>query len=375
MAAKTIGRVGVIQRVLPVYRAPFFDALARACPEGLQVFAGQPRTVEAIETAKSLEAAEWAPGRNVHLFSGPAYLCWQSGLIAWLERWNPEVLLVEANPRYLSTPLAVRWMRRRGRRVIGWGLGAVGGAGGALDGRTASLRGRLRGWVRLQFLRQFDRLVAYSQAGADSYAAAGYPSGQILVAPNAVAPRPTRPYTPKSAEGTFPLVVLFVGRLQARKRVENLLQACAALPAPLQPRLMIVGDGPARADIEAAARLYYPAAEFLGARHGPELEIAFRAADLFVLPGTGGLAVQQAMSYGLPVIAAEADGTQNDLVRPENGWIVRPNDIGALRSAVEQALSDPERLRRMGRASYRLIDEEINLENMVAVFLRAVQAE
>ena len=316
----------------------------------------------------------------MHLFSGQAYLCWQSGLRAWLERWNPEVLLVEANPRYLSTPLAVRWMRRRGRRVIGWGLGAVGGApGGALDGRTASLRGRLRdrlrGWVRLQFLRQFDRLVAYSQAGADSYAAAGYPSGQILVAPNAVAPRPARPYTPKSTEGTSPPVVLFVGRLQARKRVENLLQACAVLPAPLQPRLMIVGDGPARADIEAAARHYFPAAEFLGARHGLELEKAFLEADLFVLPGTGGLAVQQAMSYGLPVIAAEADGTQNDLVRPENGWIVRPNDVGALRGAVEQALSDPERLRQMGQASYRLIDEEINLENMVAVFLRAVQAE
>ena len=42
----------------------------------------------------------------------------------------------------------------------------------------------------------------------------------------------------------------------------------------------------------------------------------FAGADLFVLPGTGGLAVQEAMSYALPVIVAKGDGTQEDLVRP-----------------------------------------------------------
>ena len=84
--------------------------------------------------------------------------------------------------------------------------------------------------------------------------------------------------------------------------------------------------------------------------------------------------MQQALSYALPVIVAEADGTQQDLVRPGNGWQVVANDIAAREQTLSEALSDPARLRQMGAASYRIISEEINLENMVAVFLQALAA-
>jgi glycosyltransferase involved in cell wall biosynthesis len=134
-----------------------------------------------------------------------------------------------------------------------------------------------------------------------------------------------------------------------------------------------VGEGPARPDLENLAKQVYPQARFFGATYGSELETLFSAADLFVLPGTGGLAVQQAMSFGLPVIVAEADGTQADLVRPENGWSVPPGDLEALISAINQALEDVARLRRMGQASYRIVAEEINLENMLKAFEQAIQ--
>ena len=70
-------------------------------------------------------------------------------------------------------------------------------------------------------------------------------------------------------------------------------------------------------ELEALAQTVYPAAEFPGAKHGTELAGYFSAADLFVLPGTGGLAVQEAMSYGLPVIMGQGDGTNDQLVRPD----------------------------------------------------------
>jgi glycosyltransferase involved in cell wall biosynthesis len=358
-------RIGLQQRVLPAYRASLFDALAAAAGGELSVFAGAARPQESIETGR-LQTASLTPARNLHLLGGRFYLCYQAGLIDWLEQWQPEVLIAEANPRYLRTPAAIRWMHARHRPVIGWGLGAP-AVTGALSG--------LRSAERSRFLQQFDAMLTYSRQGASEYAAAGFPAERIFVAPNAAAPRPSHAMPDRGADfGADGPAVLFVGRLQERKRVDNLLKACAALPAGQRPQVWIVGDGPDRTRLEALASQVYPQAHFFGARHGAELAPLFAAADLFVLPGTGGLAVQQAMAYGLPVMAAEADGTQTDLVRPENGWTLPPGDLAGLTAALADALANPVRLRQMGAASFRIVSEEINLEHMVEVFAQAIAA-
>ncbi len=353
------GPLALQQRVLPNYRVDFFDTLAAACPAGLYIFAGQPRRQEAIEPAEGLAVARWTRVQNIHLFGGRFYLCWQKNLLGWLMMVDPAALIVEANPRCLSTPLGVTWMHMRQRPVIGWGLGTAHTRRGLFNPRRG-------------FLHQFDALITYSQRGAEEYRAAGFPPDLVFVAPNAVTHHPDQLPPTRPAAFSGQPVILFVGRLQVRKRIDNLLHACAALPAASQPRLLIVGDGPARDDFEALARQVYPSTEFFGALYGAELAALFGRADLFVLPGSGGLAVQQALSYALPVVVAEADGTQQDLVRPENGWQVPANDISALAQALQTALADPLRLRQMGAASYRIVSEEINIENMVSVFLKVL---
>lgn len=358
-------RVALQQRVLPVYRATFFETLAKACPAGLDIFAGQPRPEEAIECANHLQRAGLTTTLNHHFFNGRFYLCWQSGLIKWLEGWQPGVLIAEANPRYLSSPPAIHWMKSHQRPVIGWGLGASNAHG---------VFSSLRGAARWNFLQQFDALITYSQAGAREYQAAGYASERIFIAPNAAAAKPRHALPQRS--DTCPngqAIVIFIGRLQARKRVDFLIRACADLPQALRPRLWIVGDGPERESLANLAAGVYPQTEFFGARFADDLEDLMRQADLLVLPGTGGLAIQQGMSYGLPVIVAEADGTQADLVRPENGWQIPPGNLAILTDSMQRALEDIPRLRRMGAASYQITASEINLETMVSAFEQAIQ--
>jgi len=372
------GRLGLVQRVFPTYRAPFFDALAASCAGGMSLFAGQPRADESIAVTNALRITHYAFAQNLHIFSPSSsfYFCYQRGLANWLNDWNPDVLIIEANFRYLSTPAAVGWMRQRQRPVIGWGLGAP------LD------RGPLSGF-RQRFLRQFDAMIAYSRRGAEQYAACGIPAERIFVAPNAVAPAPTHSLPTRADSfgvdsfgvGLLSPLVLFVGRLQTRKRIPALLKACSEMPAQLQPRLVVVGDGPELNNLRILAQSLYPSTEFVGAKHGPDLAPYFLSADLFVLPGTGGLAVQEAMSYGLPVIVAQGDGTQDDLVYPvnngvrsANGWQIPPGDDAALTAALREALSDVSRLRAMGAESYRIVSEEINLEKMVGVFMEALNS-
>ncbi len=349
------GKLALQQRVLPNYRVPFFDLLAAACDRGMSLFTGLPRPVEGITVSDRLEVAQYRQGKNIHLFSGHLYLCYQLGLSDWLRNWNPDALIVEANPRYLSTPAAVRWMHRRGRPVIGWGLGAP-------SPGTA-----VRAWTA--FLNQFDALIAYSQRGANEYAGLEFPREKIFVAHNSVCAPPllAPDHRPSTTERR---TILFVGRLQERKRVDRLLKACAQLES--RPRLIIVGDGPEREKLQALAEEVYPRAEVVGARQGAELKPYFMEADLFVLPGTGGLAVQEAMSYRLPVIVAQGDGTQDDLVRQANGWQIPPDDFEALVAAMKEALADAARLRKMGAESYRIVSEEINIEKMVETFVTAL---
>jgi glycosyltransferase involved in cell wall biosynthesis len=366
------GKLAIQQRVLTAYRAPFFEALAQACDGGLNVCAGLPRPEESIAVTDQLHFAKYAFVENKHLLRGYFYLCYQRGLPAWLESCSADALIVEANPRYLSTPAAVRWMKGRGRPVLGWGLGAK--ASSSSTHFFQALVDKQRGALRLSFLRQFDALLTYSRRGADEYAELGFPADKIFVAPNAATPRPSQPMPSYPAAFGGKPNVLFVGRLQARKRVDLLLQACASLPTPLQPRLIVVGDGPERSALEALAIMIYPSAEFAGAKHGPELAPYFSAADLFVLPGTGGLAVQEAMSHGLPVIMGQGDGTNEELVRPENGWQIPSDDLPALTETLRTALTDRVRLRHMGAESYRMVAEEINLEKMVGVFVEALHS-
>jgi glycosyltransferase involved in cell wall biosynthesis len=359
------GKLALQQRVLPNYRAPFFDQLASACDGGMSLFTGLPRPVEGITTTNELQVASYKLGNNVHLLGGPFYLCYQRGLMDWLKEWNPDALIVEANPRYLSTSSAVKWMHEQNKPVIGWGLGAP----------PVS---RFREERRVTFLRQFDAMICYSQRGANEYADLGFPLDNIFVAHNSVSTSPTWEMSERS-KSFKPLIdsdegqpcILFVGRLQARKNVDLLLGACAEIQ---NVKLVIVGDGPERESLEILAKEIYPAAEFVGAKHGWELKAYFEEADLFVLPGTGGLAVQEAMSYGLPIIVAQGDGTQDDLVRKENGWQIPPDNFEVLVATMKDALSDVARLRRMGQESYRIVKDEINTGKMVETFVMALNS-
>jgi hypothetical protein len=89
----------------------------------------------------------------------------------WLRSWQPDVLIMEANPRYLRSGAVMNWMKARGGKVIGWGLGSPQPSGSLSKIRVA---------LRKRFVRRFDGLITYSQQGADEYAALGFDPSDLL---------------------------------------------------------------------------------------------------------------------------------------------------------------------------------------------------
>ena len=164
-----------------------------------------------------------------------------------------------------------------------------------------------------------------------------------------------RTTTGAGRDGAEP-TVLFVGRLDREKHVEDLLRALAAHGGEQVPRVEVVGDGPCRGAWTALAASLGVAARvsFLGHLDEGELAAARERAGVFVMPGTAelqSLATLEAMAVGLPVVAADAMALPH-LVRPGvNGWLYRPGDANALADRIAEVLADPAARARMGAAS------------------------
>src|SRR6266545_4816814 len=156
-------------------------------------------------------------------------------------------------------------------------------------------------------------------------------------------------------------ILLYVGRYTAVKRLSLLVGAHARAPERLgRPLpLVLVGGHPGEWEGKhplAVARALGNEQVFLaGWRPHELLPLALNAADLLVLPSVAeafGLVLVEAMSCGLPVIAAEAPGPA-EIVAAGTGWLVPSDDEDALAEALVTAASDAEERRRRGARAYR----------------------
>jgi glycosyltransferase involved in cell wall biosynthesis len=176
------------------------------------------------------------------------------------------------------------------------------------------------------------------------------------------------------------LVILYASKLQTRKRCIDLLEAYLQISkfmAPdLAPYLLIVGDGEERAALEARAQEAPPGnVRFLGFRNQTELPRFYDLCNVFVLVSVHepwGLAINEAMNAGRPVIVSDQVGCHQNLVQEGvNGCVVKACDTQGLARALGAVL-DGERWREMGAQSLRII-QSYNFDENVRGLRRALQ--
>jgi glycosyltransferase involved in cell wall biosynthesis len=171
-------------------------------------------------------------------------------------------------------------------------------------------------------------------------------------------------------------VFLFCGKLTPVKRPLDLLAAFEALEGRDRAALLYVGDGPLRGAIEERARAAGMAnVRVTGFRNQTELPRYYALADVLVLPSAfepWGLVLNEALNFGLKVIASDQVGAAADLVRPqETGAVVRVGDVGALASSMHRCI-DASQHWPQGE-SKRCIDEW-SIDNCVSGIVNAVSA-
>ena len=140
-------------------------------------------------------------------------------------------------------------------------------------------------------------------------------------------------------------ILLFAGRITVEKDVKYLIPVLRRLrTAKGDVVLLFAGDGPARPQIEAAARRsgLAEACFFMGYVDRSELPLVYASAEVFVFPSkteTLGLCTIEAMGTGLPVVAIGAMGTL-DVMRGDHGGFMVGDDKGEFTNAVLRLLDD-----------------------------------
>jgi glycosyltransferase involved in cell wall biosynthesis len=210
----------------------------------------------------------------------------------------------------------------------------------------------------------------------------GVPADRVGVLPMGVALDRIRPSGEPPAR--VPGRLVFVGRLVEKKGLAVLLEALRRLPADRTWSLDIVGDGPLRAELEAAARPLGDRVTFHGQRSSHELSRTLAAAEVAVFPSVRArsgdqdglpVATLEALAAGTPVVATDLPGLSDAVVGGEApaGVVVPSGDAAALAEAIERLLGDPATREQMGRAAVRRA-EEYSMEAIGARYVTLLQA-
>jgi glycosyltransferase involved in cell wall biosynthesis len=278
-------------------------------------------------------------------------------LTAEIDAWSPDAVLVYT------------WNSRSHLRALRYFKGRVPvffrGDSTLLD-RQPWWRRLLRRLFLTWVYSHVDVPIAVGSHNRDYFEWCGIPRRRIALAPHSVdtvrfaadcAVHADQLARWRQALGIHPdaIVILFAGKLQPKKNPGLLLDAFSALKD--EAHLVFVGNGEQEAALkiraEAIANVH-----FMPFQNQSVMPAVYRLGDVFVLPSQGpeetwGLALNEAMSSGRPVIASSRAGGARDLIAPgENGWMFESGDRQALERILREAVDTGRAgLREMGRTA------------------------
>jgi glycosyltransferase involved in cell wall biosynthesis len=296
-----------------------------------------------------------APG--THHFNGII----NPGLIKEIEQWKPDAILVFgwnfrshlACLRHFHGKIPVLF---RGDSTL-------------LDEPTG-----VRKWLRRPILRWIYSFVDYAlYVGVQNkryFLHHGLPGNRLFFAPHAIDNQrfqsPDQEYSDKANDWkqklgirNEELTILFAGKLEPKKNPFFLLDLAKEIDDP-SLRFLVVGNGILEKSIRQAAE-GDPRILFLDFQNQQQMPVVYRLASIFILPSDGpgetwGLAVNEAMACGRPVMVSDKAGCAADLVVTNwNGLLFGADDSATCARFLKELLADRSRLEQMGTHSRRII--------------------
>jgi glycosyltransferase involved in cell wall biosynthesis len=157
--------------------------------------------------------------------------------------------------------------------------------------------------------------------------------------------------------------VLCIAAHNEKKAIDVLIRAMVLL-TDIQPpfKLVLAGDGPLRAELEAlaASLAVQDRIEFLGHQGRPEIRALLRQCEVFVLPSRSepfGVAIIEALAYKKPVVATAVGGIREIIEQKKSGILVEPDSPKALADGLRMVLTDSGLKKTLAQNGYARVTE------------------
>jgi len=191
----------------------------------------------------------------------------------------------------------------------------------------------------------------------------------------------TRPFESTQRGANDPPLLLSVGMMRTRDKLESYRVLADALGRLKDKpwRALLVGDGPARAEVEAMMEPFGERVRFAGVVPHAELPATYASADLYLWPAINeayGMAFLEAQAAGLPVVAGRTGGVPAVVADGVTGVLTPIGDVAAFAAATARLLDDPKErveLGKAGRARVNARHDERAAAHALAAALRTMR--
>ena len=368
-------RLAVLQRVCPKYRVALFRQLSEDKEIEAKLFIGADIPQSKVRSATQLESIRHKKLNTVFIKFGRRILPWHTNLIGSLARFKPDVILCEGESHFLGYIQAIlyRFFYNRKVALIHWCFIS-------LPGESLEKSG-VANKIKKHFRQYFDAFLLYSSFSKNSLIKLGVSADKMFVATNVSNVQKFLDLSDalkKSTSEARDLLhlpqrfsVLYVGTLDKNKKPEMILDLAKSLNKG-KFNFLILGSGPLSEELKVRAQKEDICNLYIPGRVEDLLPIYYRASDVLVIPGRGGIIISEAMAFGLPVIVHEADGTEYDLVcNMETGIHLQNGGFHDFKKAIEYLSKHPDLCKKMSKKSRDIVENHFNTSNMVKEIIEA----
>ena len=284
---------------------------------------------------------------------------------------KPSVIVTEGGQNTFNN-VQIKWYSRLfGVPYIQWDLGR-----GYQDFGN-SLGRKLYMWIYKRIANRAELIYGYNTSSKKYFEDLGIPSDKIVVLNNTADTVLLKKVIENSSKelpddmvklyDPNKRYIIFVGSLLPTKRIEDFKEIMTKLKGKYS--LLIVGGG--KEDYTRQLKSLFKDIDciFLGYKKPEELLPYYNISSFCILPGLGGLSINQAMAYGLPVLCTHADGAESDVVKKDvTGYIY--SDIDDLVHYINSKTDDD--WKQMGKNAAELMFGEFSIEKECERFIEGI---